>query len=64
MVVSLINLHVYHFLFLELEEMSTQPVKKRGRQMSRSEAKFIAALIETHGTDYKVSAVGTREPVT
>ena len=48
---------VYHFLLLELEEMSSQPVKKRGCQMSRSEAKFIAGLIETHGTDYKVSVV-------
>ena len=55
MVVSQINLHDHHFLFLELEEMSTQPVKKRGCQMSQSEAKFIAGLIETHGTDYKVS---------
>ena len=49
-----INDCISFIFFLELEEMSTQPVKKRVCQMSRSEAKFIAGLIETHGTDYKV----------
>ena len=41
-------------LYLELEELSTQPVRKKVCRMSRSEAKFIAELVKAHGTDFKV----------